>query len=450
MSSFNRIATGTTLLGLLVFIVVAHHTQPSFHSADLPTYLTLLALFAFTEFFPLKRNELTISLSMSVELLIFVKFGIVPIVLASQVLFILSRLYREKKLDSWRTVANMGMFLLMTSGAAGAYYLAGGTNEIALVKNLLPLLAYIVVHFLMNHTNLYMYFLAMSHFKGIRSYLHHVRFDMFSTLFASSLGLVVLLLFQNNGLIGLLSFGFPMVLCVYVFKLFNDVSRSSGLFRNLANLTGDFSGELEIDTIVTQVTEELPKWFNEVSCLIFVHRDGKLVPLSVSQECPEATTDALLHYLQRNEAALQQPFAARRLSDEPEFSTLSYHGLLVAPFQSDQSERGFCCLLARRFNEFDARTLDAVSVLANQLTVSFRNAMRYETVEKQSLYDELTQLPNHRFCERRLSEEVLRFECNGSLSLLLIDLDHFKKVNDTYGHLAGNVVLNTVARTFEK
>jgi diguanylate cyclase (GGDEF)-like protein len=241
-----------------------------------------------------------------------------------------------------------------------------------------------------------------------------------------------------------------MVLSVYVFKLFNDVSRSSGLFRNLANLTRNFSGELEIETIVSMVTDTLPKWFNEASCLIFVQRDGQLVPLSGSDESADETTTALLAYVERNLSSFEQPHLARRLSDEPEFANLSYHGLLVAPFQSSQSERGFCCLLARRFNEFDARTLDAVAILANQLTVSFRNAMRYESVEKQSLYDELTKLPNHRFCERRLSEEIMRFECNGSLSLLLIDLDHFKKVNDTYGHLAGNVVLHAVARTFEK
>jgi diguanylate cyclase (GGDEF)-like protein len=106
-------------------------------------------------------------------------------------------------------------------------------------------------------------------------------------------------------------------------------------------------------------------------------------------------------------------------------------------------------LLTAKGNELDATLQDAFSILANQLTVSYRNAMRYENMEKQSLYDELTQLPNHRFCERRLQEEIMRFDGQTSLSLLLIDLDHFKKINDTYGHLAGNVVLERLARTFE-
>jgi two-component system cell cycle response regulator len=60
--------------------------------------------------------------------------------------------------------------------------------------------------------------------------------------------------------------------------------------------------------------------------------------------------------------------------------------------------------------------------------------------------DELTGLYNRRFFMRRLHEEIERATRYGSpLSLLLLDVDHFKRVNDTYGHLVGDTVLASLA-----
>jgi diguanylate cyclase (GGDEF)-like protein len=67
-------------------------------------------------------------------------------------------------------------------------------------------------------------------------------------------------------------------------------------------------------------------------------------------------------------------------------------------------------------------------------------------LEELALRDPLTGLLNRRGFEERLSEEVGRAQRYGAeLSLLLVDIDHFKRVNDTFGHSAGDVALNLVA-----
>ena len=75
----------------------------------------------------------------------------------------------------------------------------------------------------------------------------------------------------------------------------------------------------------------------------------------------------------------------------------------------------------------------------------------YETtLERQARVDELTGLPNRRAFEHALHSEIARSMRYGTpLSLLLIDLDHFKSVNDTYGHDTGDQVLRAVAYTLE-
>jgi len=66
-------------------------------------------------------------------------------------------------------------------------------------------------------------------------------------------------------------------------------------------------------------------------------------------------------------------------------------------------------------------------------------------------HDGLTGLWNHRVIVERLSEEMIRAHRDGTpLSVILADIDHFKKVNDTFGHLAGDLVLKEIGRVLSR
>jgi diguanylate cyclase (GGDEF)-like protein len=94
------------------------------------------------------------------------------------------------------------------------------------------------------------------------------------------------------------------------------------------------------------------------------------------------------------------------------------------------------------------RTLETISNIA---AISIQNAMRYELLEQMATTDGLTGLHNHRRFQEMLEEEVeeaKRYE--HKLSLMLVDIDHFKRVNDTYGHPKGDEVLRRVARVLNE
>jgi diguanylate cyclase (GGDEF)-like protein len=91
------------------------------------------------------------------------------------------------------------------------------------------------------------------------------------------------------------------------------------------------------------------------------------------------------------------------------------------------------------FNEEDKNLLQSI---ANQVAIALRNANLYE----QAITDGMTGLFIHRYFQARLETEVRRSErYNVRFSLIMLDIDHFKKFNDTYGHPVGDVVIKKVA-----
>lgn len=89
---------------------------------------------------------------------------------------------------------------------------------------------------------------------------------------------------------------------------------------------------------------------------------------------------------------------------------------------------------------------DLLQHLAAVLAICIDNTLVHEKLKEDGLTDPLTRLSNRRFFERRMHEEVERWQRHGKpLASLLVDLDHFKQVNDHYGHQAGDIVLQAVA-----
>ena len=97
----------------------------------------------------------------------------------------------------------------------------------------------------------------------------------------------------------------------------------------------------------------------------------------------------------------------------------------------------------RRIEPEDVRTLEAIADLA---TVACCNAETYEEVQQAARTDALTGLLNHGAMQVRLREEIARAQRDGTvLSCVILDLDDFKRVNDSRGHQAGDALLRGVA-----
>ncbi len=100
----------------------------------------------------------------------------------------------------------------------------------------------------------------------------------------------------------------------------------------------------------------------------------------------------------------------------------------------------------RGINAEDVKPLESVADIS---AAAIQNAYYFERVKQLAYRDGLTGVYNRRFFETRMVEEIERAQRHGnSLSVLMVDIDGFKKLNDEFGHLLGDEVLKQVSRMF--
>ncbi len=103
--------------------------------------------------------------------------------------------------------------------------------------------------------------------------------------------------------------------------------------------------------------------------------------------------------------------------------------------------------IGRSGKAFSDEERDVFLYLLGQTSVSIENITVHEKVSEQAVTDELTGLPNNRAFRETIDREASRAERFGhELSLIILDVDNFKSVNDTYGHLQGDEVLRLIGR----
>jgi diguanylate cyclase (GGDEF)-like protein len=125
--------------------------------------------------------------------------------------------------------------------------------------------------------------------------------------------------------------------------------------------------------------------------------------------------------------------------------------LKIVPLRSGERILGTLVAGTRRKGAFDEDSVRTLEVLAMQAAQSILRANLFEQMERMATTDGLTGLLNHRTFQSKCDEALqLARRYKKKLSFMLTDIDHFKNVNDTYGHPVGDLVLKGVAKILKE
>jgi diguanylate cyclase (GGDEF)-like protein len=119
--------------------------------------------------------------------------------------------------------------------------------------------------------------------------------------------------------------------------------------------------------------------------------------------------------------------------------------IISIPLKVGETVVGVMNLARNTVGGFSLSELRLLSLLSDQAAVAISNASLHQMISRQAYSDTLTGLPNRRALDERLEEEVSAARRNNySFAVIMMDLDGFKEVNDTYGHATGDDVLRIV------
>jgi diguanylate cyclase (GGDEF)-like protein len=154
--------------------------------------------------------------------------------------------------------------------------------------------------------------------------------------------------------------------------------------------------------------------------------------------------DTATEWVVANKVPLVEP----NLPEESRFWTGKYHlkqgvqSLVFLPLMVGAEAIGAMCVASRRPNAYSTSQVQLLSQLALRIAMSIENARLYAQAEQRARIDELTGLWNRRHLMERIQVEIGRHSrYGGAFSLIILDLDSFKALNDTYGHIEGDRIL---------
>ena len=234
----------------------------------------------------------------------------------------------------------------------------------------------------------------------------------------------------------------------------NEVARRAAqLDRDgtLQTIVEAFQRVTTADSTVVFLWNEETQWL-EVATMVF---DARYYPIDY-----EATVrgtrvklgDGIVGWTaeHREPALLADAAADPRVSPVPSVP-LDHKSAIVVPLIADQRLLGVIRAVKMGVNAFTAEHYRFAQTLASQASLAISAAAAHEAVRRLSVTDELTGLYNGRHFRARLHEEIERAKRGGRpLSLLMIDSDSLKTVNDRFGHDAGNRHLVAIAQAVQR
>ncbi|MBN6188237.1 diguanylate cyclase [Aneurinibacillus sp. BA2021] len=212
-------------------------------------------------------------------------------------------------------------------------------------------------------------------------------------------------------------------------------------------MTSQLNKNIKLNELLAFITRKLTESFRTEHCCIFSWSDEEdaFIMRASGQEdeedyiLPTIPSFGRLHEL----FVKKEPILLASGADkEIQIASFTYESLMAVPLLEKEEVKGAILLLDSTPNRYTFDDFKRLEMLSRHVKVAVTNASLHAEVERMVVTDNLTGLYNRKYLYDSIRQSQKRDICG---SLILIDVDHFKNVNDTYGHQTGDEILIQVA-----
>lgn len=424
-------------------------------------YLVIFMIFGFlTVYYPIKRNGTPIFLVMWVTIPAFLMYGlfIEMIVMQISILAILFT-FSNNQTKMHRFFINSILFYVLSITSAYVFNFVGGKiGSIEFWPIFIGIFCYQFFHTFINDIYLKIY----SAYNKIKLPFStkDILLNYAKILVILPFSLTFYFLIKFIGVGAFLLLGIPFFFVTLIARLYNNSEKVNKNLQQAGDIGHKLSGKLKENEVIDQFVKNVSAMFNAEFSYLFDHNDDWLELIRSYEH--EKFIDIRFAHLSPGQGIagsvlLNNKPSIYSMREEWEDISKDYspdemQSVLCVPISRNQKIEAVLLLASARKDAFNEYQLKILDLLCSYFTVSVEKARYVQKAVMKSERCALTKLYNFRFLDERLGHEMERLN-NGEihdLSVAMLDVDHFKKINDTYGHQSGNDILYMLARKLEE
>jgi diguanylate cyclase (GGDEF)-like protein len=408
---------------------------------------------------PLIINHTVVFMTQWISIAVFLSYGLFYEMILLQAAVIVSMIARpgeKEKFYLYLLYSCMFSCISLISGLG--FFAAGGqVGNTSLHNSVIPVLVYILLTFL---SALCLRSLLLSFTGKARRFSGKgLIWDGWVRLVVYSLGIGQFYLNQMMGPVSFVLLGIPVFSSLVVLKMYQSSLRINTHLQKAAETGHQLTERLNVDEVLNLFIQKMTEmsgveWayilgFKGDMLAVVRHfeRDGGDVKQIPPIQRDKGISGIVLRkgkgviYRQKSE---WKQYSRGYFPEEAE-------SVMCVPIMRGKQVEGVLFLASSRKNAFRKFQLMIVDILCSYLAVALSNARHYEETKRESEYCALTKIPNFRYFDKYINERFgdLQGQKIRFLSLIMADIDYFKKINDQYGHQAGDQILIKVAERLQ-